>query len=91
MSTVPQGKVRADLRTKQLKELLLIWEKDRDTLHDEIAYRKGQVELLEQWIKKAYELILDVNKEEQTKLTKNILAKAKSPPKGAKTPRPKKS
>ena len=84
-------KERAELRTSQLKQLLDSWEKQRDTLYDEIAYRKGQVDLLEQMIKTAYENILNVNKEEQFKekerLGKLIQELEKAPPKGAKTPR----
>lgn len=59
------GKARADLRNRQLRQLLGSWEQRRDELYDEIAFRKGQVELLEELIKCAFEQILEVNKEEQ--------------------------
>ena len=59
------GKSRAKLRNEQLLELVKSWEKQRDELYDEIAFRKGQVELLEDLVKQTYEKILDVNKEEQ--------------------------
>jgi hypothetical protein len=61
------GKVRADLRNQQLRKLIIDWEKERDELYDEIAFRKGKVELLEALVKQSYEKILDVNKEEQAK------------------------
>jgi hypothetical protein len=61
------GKVRADLRNEQLRRLIIDWEKERDELYDEIASRKGKVELLEALVKQSYEKILDVNKEEQAK------------------------
>jgi len=61
------GKARANLRIEQLRKLLGSWEQRRDELYDEIAFRKGQVELLEEFIKSAFEHILDVNKEEQAK------------------------
>ena len=85
MSEELKGKDRADLRTAQLKSLLIVWEKQRDDLYDEIAYRKGQVELLEQLIKGSYESILNVNKEEQRKEVEAFITK--KPPKGAKTPK----
>jgi len=59
-----RGKARADLRNEQLKRLLRAWEQRRDELCDEISFRKGQVELLEEHIKFAYTSILDVNKDE---------------------------
>jgi hypothetical protein len=59
------GKNRADLRTSSLKIFIQDWEKLRDELYDEIASKKGQVELLEKWIIRAHEIILDTNKEEQ--------------------------
>lgn len=58
-------KERANLRNEQTKKFLAELEKKRDTVLDEIAAKKGQAELLEDVIKKCYELILDTNKEEQ--------------------------
>lgn len=59
-----RGKARADLRNEQLKRLLKAWEQRRDELCDEISFKKGQLELLEEHIKFAYTAILDVNREE---------------------------
>lgn len=61
------GRGRADLRNEQLKELIKEWEKQRDDLLDEIAFKRGQVEILEKLVKQSYERILEVNKEEQAK------------------------
>lgn len=70
-----KGKARADLRNEQLKRLLKAWEKRRDVLCDEISFRKGQLELLEEHIKFAYQAILDVNTEEQAKERERLAAK----------------
>ena len=69
------GKDRALLRNEQLLTLVKSWEKQRDELYDEIAFRKGQVELLEELVKQSYEKILDVNKEEKQKETEKIDAR----------------
>lgn len=61
------GKGRAELRNEQMVQLIRDWEKKRDILLDEISFKKGQVELLEELVKQSYEKILTVNKEEQTK------------------------
>jgi hypothetical protein len=61
------GKGRAELRNEQILQLIRDWEKQRDELLDEISYRKGQVDLLEELVKQSYETMLDVNKEEQSK------------------------
>ena len=61
------GKGRAELRNEQILQLIRDWEKQRDDLLDEISYRKGQVDLLEELIKQSYETMLEVNKEEQAK------------------------
>ena len=58
-------KERAEMRNEQTKKFLTELERKRDTTLDEIAFKKGQAELLEDIIKRCYELILDVNKEEQ--------------------------
>lgn len=58
-------KERALLRNEQLKKMLTELERKRDSVLDEIAAKKGQSEILEDIIKRCYELILDVNKEEQ--------------------------
>lgn len=58
-------KERALLRNEQMKKMLTELERKRDSVLDEIASKKGQVEILEDTIKRCYELILDVNKEEQ--------------------------
>ncbi|MBD3260970.1 MAG: hypothetical protein GF334_04710 [Candidatus Altiarchaeales archaeon] len=79
-------KERADLRTEGLKNLLLDFERQRDKILDEIAFRKGQAELLEVLIRDTYNRILDINKEEQTKASqeKEDFAQAS---KGVKTPK----
>ena len=93
--TALKGKEKADLRNQQLKKLIIEWEKQRDILYDEIAFRKGKVSLLEESIKKAYEMVLDVNKEEQQKEQEELRAlleaekSSKKPPRGAKTPKTK--
>jgi len=69
------GKDRAKLRNEQLITLIKSWEKQRDELYDEIAFRKGQVELLEDLVKQTYEKMLDVNKEEQQKEKERIDAR----------------
>ena len=69
------GKDRAQLRNEQLMALVKGWEKKRDELYDEIAFCKGQVELLEELVKQTYEKILDVNKEEKQKETEKIEAR----------------
>lgn len=58
-------KERALMRNEQMKKMLRELENKRDSVLDEIAGKKGQAELLEDVIKRCYELILDVNKEEQ--------------------------
>ncbi len=69
------GKDRAKLRNEQLISLIKVWEQQRDVLMDEIAFRQGQVELLEDLVKHAYEKVLDVNKEEKQKETDKIDAR----------------
>jgi len=66
------GKDRAVLRNEQIVSLIKGWEQQRDLLMDEIAFRKGQVELLEDLVRQAYEKVLDVNKEEKQKETDKI-------------------
>ncbi len=70
-----RGKVRADLRNEQLRRLLKAWETRRDELYDEISFRKGQVELLEEHIKFVYQSIVDVNKEEGDRERARLAAK----------------
>jgi alpha-galactosidase/6-phospho-beta-glucosidase family protein len=69
------GKDRAKLRNEQLLALVKDWERQRDVLMDEIAFRKGQMELLEELVKQSYEKIVDVNKEEKQKETDKIDAR----------------
>ena len=71
------GKDRAVLRNEQLKASIINWEQRRDSLLDEIAFKKGQVEILEEIIKQAYHKMLDVNKEEQRKEEDLIEARMK--------------
>ncbi len=72
-----RGKVRADLRNEQLRRLLEAWEKRRDELYDEISFKKGQAELLEEHIKFVYSSILSVNKEEGDKERERLAQKVK--------------
>lgn len=60
-----RGKDRADLRTGDLRRLLGELESRRDQLMDEVAEKKGEVEMCEKVIKRTYEIILDANKDEQ--------------------------
>ena len=72
-----KGKARADLRNEQIKRLLSAWETRRDNLCDEVAFKKGQIELLEEHIKFAYQSIVDVNKEEGDKERMRLTTKVK--------------
>jgi hypothetical protein len=67
-----RGRAKADLRNEQIRVLIGKWEKRRDELLDEVSFRKGQLELLEELIRQSYEKILDVNKEEKAKEEKRI-------------------
>lgn len=69
-------KERANTRTQGLKDLLSQMEKERDGLLDEIANKRGQVEYAEKVIKRLYEKILDINKEEQQKELEEIRVQA---------------
>ena len=70
-----RGKARADLRNDQIRRLLKAWEERRDELYDEISFRKGQVELLEEHITFVYQSIVDVNKEEGDRERARLAAK----------------
>lgn len=61
-----RGKERADLRTGELKRLLVELENHRDNLLDAVSKKKGEAEATERIIKRTYELILDVNNDELT-------------------------
>ncbi len=58
-----KGRALADLRNKEIKEMIVKLEKQRDGLYDEIANRKGRVEVIEEVITEIYERIVQVNKE----------------------------
>lgn len=58
-----KGKYLADLRNKEIKEMLITLEKQRDDLYDEIANRKGRLETIEDIIKEIYDRIIQVNKD----------------------------
>ncbi len=60
-----RGKERAELRTGDLKRLLGELESRRDQLMDEVAKKQGECDMVERVIKRAYEIILDSNKDEQ--------------------------
>ena len=70
-------KEKADLKNKSLKLLLKDFESKRDSLLDEVAFKRGQVSLLEETIKRIYEMVLDNNKEEQIRESNYILEQAK--------------
>jgi len=74
---------RAELRNEQMKKLVLELEKKRDALLDQVAEYKGQASAVEEIIKRSYEMILDVNKEEQNKELE-VLAKQKEEEKAKK-------
>lgn len=62
----------ADLRSAGLKKLLAEMEGERDSLLDEVAEKKGRALQLERLITRTYELILDINKEEQQNEAKKV-------------------
>ena len=70
-----RGKARADLRNEHLRRLLKAWETRRDELCDEISFKKGQLELLEEHIRFAYQAIIDVNKEEGERERTRLVAR----------------
>ena len=72
-----RGKARADLRNEQLRRLLRAWEERRDELCDELSFKKGQVELLEEHIKFAYSSIVGVNKDEGDRERERLAQKVK--------------
>lgn len=70
-----RGKERALLRTEDLRRLIGRLESQRDVIMDEVAQKQGELDAMEQVIKYAYEIILDVNKEEQAAEEKIIQEK----------------
>ena len=58
-----KGKFLAELRNKEIKEIVIKLEEQRDELYDEIANRKGRAEVIEDLIKGIYDRIIQVNKE----------------------------
>lgn len=60
-----RGKERADIRTGDMKRLIGELESRRDQLMDEVAKKQGECDMVERVIKRAYEIILDANKDEQ--------------------------
>lgn len=60
-----RGKERADVRTGDMKRLIGELENRRDQLMDEVAKKQGECDMVERVIKRAYEIILDTNKDEQ--------------------------
>ncbi len=60
-----RGRERAELRNQDLKRLLGELEHQRDNLMDQAAKKQGEVDAVERIIKRTYEIILDVNKDEQ--------------------------
>jgi len=58
-----KGKFLAELRNKEIKEIVIKLEEQRDELYDEIANRKGRAEVIEELIKDIYDRIVQVNKE----------------------------
>lgn len=60
-----RGKERAEVRTEDMKRLLGELENRRDQLMDEVAKKQGECDMAERIIKRAYEIILDANKDEQ--------------------------
>lgn len=73
-----KGKPLAELRNKEIKEMLMDIEARRDHLYDEVANRKGQILVLEEVIKEIYDRIISVNKEvQQEELKEAVKIKAK--------------
>jgi hypothetical protein len=72
-----KGKKLADLQTAELKKILLDLEQRRDTIYDEIAFKRGQQAALEELIQTLYERILGINKEVQTKQVVELSKAAK--------------
>ncbi len=60
-----RGKERATLRTADLRRLIGQLESQRDITMDDLAKKQGELDTVERVIKHAYEIILDINKEEQ--------------------------
>jgi hypothetical protein len=65
-------KKMADLRNAALRDLLVEMERERDTLLDEVAEKRGRAAQLEKSIARVYEMILDINKDEQTREAKHL-------------------
>lgn len=63
-----RGKERAELRSAEMKRLLMELENTRDRLLDEVAHKQGEAYAMEATIKRLHQLILDINKDEQTAL-----------------------
>jgi len=73
-----KGKALAELRNKEIKEMLVELENQRDLLYDEVANRKGQIVVLEDVIKNIYDRIVSVNKEaQQQELREGVEARAR--------------
>ncbi len=73
-----KGKSLADLRNKEIKEMLIELERRRDLLCDEIANGQGQMSVLEDVIKNIYDRIITVNKEvQQQELREGVETKAR--------------
>ncbi len=73
-----KGKALAEVRNKEIKEILMELESRRDALYDEVANRKGQISVLEEVIKNIYDRIITVNKEvQQQELREAVEAKAR--------------
>ncbi len=72
-----KGKALAELRNKEIKEMLVELESQRDLLYDEVANRKGQIVVLEDVIKNIYDRIVSVNKAaQQQELREGVEARA---------------
>jgi hypothetical protein len=71
-----KGKERADLRTAALKELLAELERKRDQLLNDIFKLKGELEATETFIKRTYDVVVDINKEERIGSKKESKSKA---------------
>lgn len=72
-----KGKNLAELRSKEIKEMVVQLEQQRDALYDEIANRRGRVEVIEEMIKEIYDRIVQVNKEvKQQELAEEVRKRA---------------
>jgi hypothetical protein len=72
-----RGKERAELRAAEMKRLAVELENKRDRLLDEVAHKQGESAAIEATLKRIHEMILDINKDEQTHLGMGLIDQKK--------------